>query len=76
MQLTDLDRSRASVLLPLVGGLLAVAVAQVSVPAVAIPLSVGTLLGLGALLPERSWRTAAIFEGPWPVEWWEMRAPA
>ncbi len=64
MQLTDLDRRRAFVLLPLVGGLLAVGVAQLSPPAVVIPLSVGTLVGLGAVVPERPWRTAAIFEAP------------
>jgi hypothetical protein len=61
MRLSD---RRAFVLLPLAGGLLAAAVAQVSLPAVAIPFSVGTLVGLGALVPEHPWRTAAIFEIP------------
>ena len=34
------------------------------VPAIAIAVTVGTLVGLGAVVPERPWRTAAIAEAP------------
>lgn len=65
MQLTQLDHRRAAaVLLPLAGGLAVAAAAQVSVPAVILPVNVAMLVLLGAVLPERPWRTAVLAEAP------------
>jgi hypothetical protein len=65
MQLRHLDHPRAAaVLLPLAGGLAVAAVAQLSIPAVIVPVNVVVLVLLGAVLPQRPWRTAVLAEAP------------
>ena len=65
MQLTHLDKRRAAaILLPLAGGLAVAAVAQLSIPAVILPVNVVVLVLLGAVLTERPWRTAVLAEAP------------
>lgn len=64
MQLRDVPQQRASVLLPFAAGLFIVAVAQLAVPAIVMAVTVGVLVAVGAVVPERPWRTAAIAEAP------------
>ena len=54
------SEERRGIWVPLAVGFVLVAVRQVLSPPVAVAVTVAVLLGLGALLPRRPWRTAVI----------------
>ena len=61
---TRLGQREAGVLLPLTAGLILLAVSRVTPDGAAGVLSLITLFGLGALVPDRPWRTGAIAASP------------